>query len=171
MNLPLYILLLLGMLILLIGICVAYYWIYKKKINLALHGASTQSKPMPAPFSVAAVLIIAFLLFAILLSFIIGFGMGYRSLDRESDGQIDIQTLYAEITEIGTDTITVEGLQLNGTNYRSEFTFQLHEGLMIECNDTQISISDLNEGDFVSIILLTDLGGIEDVFKIYLISD
>ena len=97
--------------------------------------------------------------------------MGYRSLDRESDGQIDIQTLYAEITEIRTDTITVEGLQLNGTDYCSEFTFQLHEGLMIECNDTQISVSDLNEGDFVSSILLTDLGGIEDVFKIYLIRD
>ena len=34
-----------------------------------------------------------------------------------------------------------------------------------------ISPGDLNEGDMVSIILLTDLGGIEDIFKIYLLED
>jgi len=171
MKLPAYILLLLGVMLFLVGVCAVYYWVYKKKINLALNGAASPSKPMPAPFGVATVLIIAFLLFGILMSFIIGFGMGYRALKDEPEGEIDIQTLYAEITEIGPDTITVEGLQLNGTDYSSEYTVHLYEGLMIEWNDRQIAASDLNEGDFVSIILLTDVAGVEDVFKIYLIND
>lgn len=169
MNLPVYILFILGMIVVLTCICVVYCWLYKKKINMVLKGANTQNKTMPAPFKVVSLLIIAFLIFAIFMSFIIGYGMGYHYLDSDSEGQIDVQTLYGKITEIETDTITVDGLQLNGEEHRAEFTFQLYEGLMIECNDAQISASDLNEGDFVSIILLTDLAGVEDVFKIYLI--
>ncbi|MGN0351647.1 MAG: hypothetical protein ACI4ES_08335 [Roseburia sp.] len=170
MGLPIYFLLLLGMVFLLITACVVYYLIYKRKINMALDGTTEQHKPMPAPFNVAVALTIIFLLFAILMSFIIGFGIGYRSLDND-DGQIDIHAFYAEVQEIRAETITVKGIQLNDEEYRDESTFQLYEGLMIEWHEQPISLSDLDEGDLVSIILITDAGGIEDVFKIYLLDD
>ena len=40
---------------------------------------------------------------------------------------------------------------------------------MIEQDGQPISVSDLKEGQFVSIVLLTDLGGVEDIFKIEVI--
>lgn len=169
MGFPAYFLLIIGMVIFLIAVCVVYYRIYKRKINMALDGTMEQSKPMPAPFNVAVVLTIIFLLFAILMSYIIGFGMGYRSLDDE--GQIDVHAFYAEVKEVREETITVKGIQLNDEAYRGEFTFQLYEGLIIEWHDQLISFSDLEEGDSVSIILITDVLGVEDIFKIQLLDD
>lgn len=170
MGFPAYFLFIFGMIIFLIAVCVVYYRIYKRKINMALDGETGQHKPMPSPFNVAVALTIIFLLFAVLMSFIIGFGMGYRSLDG-GDGQIDIHSFYAEVKEIEEETITVKGIQLNDEAYRDEFTFQLYEGLMIEWHEQLISFSDLDKGDLVSIILLTDVAGIEDIFKIQLLDD
>ena len=169
MGFPIYFLLLLGILCLLIVVCIAYYRIYKCKINKALDG-TTPHKPMPSPFNVAVALIVIFLLFAILMSFVIGFGMGYRSLDND-DGEIDVNAFYAEVQTVEADTITVKGIQLNDEKYRGEFTFQLYEGLMIEWHEQPILLSDLDEGDLISIVLVTDAGGIEDIFKIYLLDD
>ena len=42
---------------------------------------------------------------------------------------------------------------------------------MIEWHDQQLSVSDLDVGDLVSVTLLTDLLGVEDVFKIQLLDD
>ena len=42
---------------------------------------------------------------------------------------------------------------------------------MIEWHEQPILLSNLNEGDLISIILATDAGGIEDIFKIYLLDD
>lgn len=170
MQFPAFFLIIAGMVILLITIGVVYYRIYKRKINLALAGSGTQGKPMPAPFDMAALLIIVFLLFAVLMSFVLGFRMGYHALDND-EGQIDIHAFYAEVKEVGTETITVKGLQLNDADYRSEFTFQLYEGLMIERHNQPISLSDIDKGDLVSIVLLTDISGVEDVFKIQLIDE
>lgn len=170
MGFPIYFLLILGMVFLLIILCVIYYRIYKRKINMALDGTADLHRPMPSPFNVAVILTVIFLLFAILMSFVIGFGMGYRSLD-DDDKQIDVHAFYAEVQEIGTKTITVKGIQLNDEKYRDEFTFQLYDGLMIEWHEQSISLEDLKEGDLVSIILITDAGGIEDIFKICLLDD
>lgn len=177
MGFPAYLLLFLGMAILLIGVCFVYYQIYKRRINRALSEITDQQKPMPSPFNVAISLTIIFLLFAILMSFVIGFGMGYRSLDQDTEGQIDVNSFYAEImaiekdTNTGADTIAVKGIELNEESYRNEFTFVLYEGLMIEWHDQQLSVSDLDVGDLVSVTLLTDLLGVEDVFKIQLLDD
>ena len=166
MRVPAYLLFFLGMLILLVMVCIIYYRIYKRTINRALTDTSKKHKAMPAPFSIVAILTIIFLLFNIFLSYIIGFGMAYRTFDSD-DGQIDVHAFYAEVQEIGDNTITVKGIQLNEKEYREVLTYQLYDGIEIEWNGQLISLGDLNEGDMVSIILLTDLGGIEDIFKIY----
>lgn len=170
MGFPIYFLFLLGMLFILIVICIAYYRIYKCRINKTLDGTTTLQKPMPSPFNVAVALTVVFLLFAILMSFVIGFVMGYRSPDNV-DGEIDVNTFYAEVQAVDAGTITVKGIQLNDEKYRGEFIFQLYESLMIEWHEQPILLSDLDEGDLISIVLVTDSGGIEDIFKIYLLDD
>lgn len=52
-------------------------------------------------------LTVIFLLFAILMGFVIGFGMGYPSLDNNDVG-IDVNAFYAEVQQIEAETIIVE---------------------------------------------------------------
>ena len=172
---PAFIFVILGLAIVLITFCVIYYRIYQHNINKVLENGTHLHKPMPAPFHIVLVATIIFLLIAIVLSFVIGFGMGYRSLDDNGEGQIDINTIYAQIKDIDENVtsaesiMTVDALEFNYEPYHKELTFRLYDGLMIERNDKPISLSDLQTGDFISIVLLTDLGGVEDIFKIELL--
>ena len=101
--------------------------------------------------------------------------MGYRTLDNDSEGETDVNTIYAQIKEIQENItpvesmMTVETIELNYEPYHKELTFRLYKGLVIEQNDQSISLSDLKAGDFVSIVLFTDLGGVEDIIKIELL--
>lgn len=172
---PVYIFAILGLVIVLITFCVVYYRIYQHNINKVLDNETYSHKPMPAPFHIVLVATIIFLLIAIALSFVIGFGMGYRSLDDDGEGQIDINTIYAQIKDIEENVtsvesiMTVETIEFNYEPYHKELTFRLYDGLMIERNDQPISLSDLQTGDFVSIVLFTDVGGVEDIIKIELL--
>ncbi len=172
---PVYIFAILGLILVLIIFCVVYYQIYKHNINKVLKNSTHSHKPMPAPFHIALITTIIFLLIAVVISFVIGFGMGYRTLDNDSEGETDVNTIYAQIKEIQENItpvesmMTVETIELNYEPYHKELTFRLYKGLVIEQNDQSISLSDLKAGDFVSIVLFTDLGGVEDIIKIELL--
>jgi len=83
----------------------------------------------------------------------------------------DIQSFYAEVKEVGDNTILVKGISLNDESYRGEFRYNVWEATRLEWRNTPISLSDLDEGDLVSITLVTDLGGITYIFKIQLLDD
>ncbi|HMM06907.1 MAG TPA: hypothetical protein PKD52_09595 [Clostridiales bacterium] len=83
----------------------------------------------------------------------------------------DIQTFYAEVKDVGDNTILVEGISLNDESYRGEFRYDVWEATKLEWRNSPISLSDLDEGDLVSITLITDRGGITDIFKIQLLDD
>lgn len=168
---PLFLIFVAGLLAVLIGCCVLYIRFYKRRINEALNGTLKKQKAMPAPFTVAIMLLIAFLIFAVFMSFVIGFGSGYRSLDGKEDGQIDVNAFYAEIISIDESEITVNGISMNEKDYRGEFTFYLHESVIVEWNSQQIRPDELREGDMVAIILLRDVAGVEDLFKIQVLKD
>lgn len=166
---PLYLIFVAGLLAILIGCCVLYIRFYKRRINEALNGTLKKPKAMPAPFTVAIMLLITFLILAVFMSFVIGFGLGYRSLDGKEDGQIDVTAFYAEISSIDESKITVNGISLNEKDYRGEFTFELHESVLVEWNGQHILPNSLHEGDLIAIILLKDVAGVEDIFKIQLL--
>lgn len=166
---PLFLIFVVGLLVILSSGCVLYLHFYKRRINKALNGST--NKTMPAPFNVAIVLLIAFLIFMVFISFVGGFGLGYRSLDSKEDGQIDVTAFYAEIISIDESNITVDGISLNEENYRGEFIFQLHESVIVEWNGEQIMLDTLKKGDLIVIVLIRDVVGIEDIFKIQLLKD
>ena len=170
MPIPAFLLFLMILLILFLALCFLYFRIYKRRINEALVNASNQGKTLPAPFSIATILLVVFLLLAIILSFFAGLWAGHQILEKQMDeGQIDVHAFYAEVKEISNNAITVSGMQVNDEKYQGEFTYQLYDGLIIEYHEQAISIDDINEGDHVEIILLTAVNGYEDIFKIQLI--
>ena len=151
-----------------IAACGLYLKFYKRKINMALNGMTV--KAIPAPLHIAVIFLIVFLICMVFISFVCGFGVAYRSFENE-EGQIDVTAFYAEIVSIDESHITVEGISLNEKDYRGEFTLELHESIIIEWHGQQIAPTDLYEGDLVAIILIQDIGGIEDIFKIQLLDD
>ena len=173
--LPMYLWVVLGLILCIVAFCILYYQLYKRHINRVLANGTPTRKPMPAPLHVALAATLIFLLCSIGISFVVGFGMGYRALDGDEEGQIDVNTICAQIKEIQEYVTPVESLMTVETverNYEPDCqieTFLLYEGLMIEQDGQPISVSDLKEGQFVSIVLLTDLGGVEDIFKIEVI--
>lgn len=166
---PLFLILVLGMITVFIGGCFVYIQLYKRRVNKVLNGAV--KKIMPAPFHAAIVLLIIVLIFAVFISFISGFGLAYRSLENKIDGQIDITAFYGEIISIDEHSITVKGLSINEKEYRDEFVFELHESVIIEWHNQPISLDELHKGDLIAIILVTDVAGLEDIFKIQLLRD
>ena len=165
---PLFLILTVVLSVVLIIACGLYLKFYKRKINMALNGMTV--KAMPSPLHIAVIFLIVFLICMVFISFVCGFGLAYRSFENE-EGQIDVTAFYAEIVNIDESHITVEGIPLNEKNYRGEFTFELHESIIIEWHGQQIAPTDLCEGDMVAIILIQDIVGVEDIFKIQLLND
>ena len=86
------------------------------------------------------------------------------------------QTFYAEIKKINYTSLLVDGLDVNDINYRGEFSFKISENTKLEWRSTQINISDLEEGDNISItfegsIQETYPAKINDVVRIQLLDD
>jgi len=71
------------------------------------------------------------------------------------------QTFYATIEKISGNNILVEGLKINDINYRDEYTFNVQENTILLWRGTIINISDLKEGQTISI---TCVGTIEETY-------
>ena len=173
MGFPVYFFIVLAVAALLIAAVAIYLQVYKRSINKALKTNPGIHVPMTPPYKVAIVLTIAVLIVGILISYFAGYKAAYDKYEEElsQTSAFDIQTFYAEVKDVGDDTILVEGISLNDESFRGEFRYDVWEATKLEWRNTPISLSDLDEGDLVSIILITDCGGITDLFKIQLLDD
>jgi len=96
--------------------------------------------------------------------------------DITDNDEIDTQTFYAKITKINNTNLLVDGLDVNDINYRGEFSFKVKENTKLEWRNTEIDISDLDEGDNISITFKGAVqesypAGITDVVRIQLLDD
>lgn len=172
MGFPIFFLVVLAVAALLIVTVAVYFQVYKRNINKTLETNASTHVPMTPPYKVAIVLTIAVLIVGILISYFSGYKAGYDSYEkRVKTSAFDIQTFYAEVKEVGDNTILVEGISLNDESHRGEFRYDVWEETKLEWHNTPISLSDLDEGDLVSITLITGGGGITDIFKIQLLDD
>ncbi|MED3575457.1 hypothetical protein [Cytobacillus praedii] len=174
MVFPIYFLALFAILIILVATVIIYFQVYKRHINKALGATKGKRTSMVPPYTVAAIVMtIIVLLIGILISYFAGYVKAYK--DYEEDAWVmshsDIQTFYAEVKEVGENSILVEGISLNDENYRGEFQYDIWEEVSIYRQDAVIRLSDLSEGDLISITLLTDRTGITNIFKIQLLAD
>lgn len=173
MVFPIYFLALFAILIILVATVIVYFQVYKRHINRALGATDGKRTSMVPPYRVAIVMTIVVLLIGILISYFAGYANAYK--DYEEDAWVmshsDIQTFYAEVKEIGENSLLVEGISLNDENYRGEFQYDVWGEVSIYRQDTLIQLSDLSEGNLISITLVTDRTGITNIFKIQLLSD
>ncbi len=156
MLFPAFVLFLCGTVLLFAAACAVYGRLYKRR---------PARRRLPPPFPAAAVLGALFLLAAVPL----GFALGLRLADRGADAQIDVHAFYAEVESVGTETLAVQGLAINSAEDRGARTLRLYEGLPVERDGAPIPLSELKAGDLVSVVLLTDTGGTEEIFKIELL--
>ncbi len=173
MGFPIYFLALFAILIILVASVTVYFQVYKRHINKALESTEGMRTSMVPPYRVAIVMTIIVLLIGILISYFAGYVNAYK--DYEEDAWVmshsDIQTFYAEVKEVGEKSLLVDGISLNDENYRGEFQYDIWEEVSIYRQDAVISLSDLSEGDLISITLLTDRADITNIFKIQLLTD
>lgn len=171
MGFPIYFLALIAILIIFVATVVVYFQVYKRHINKALGATEGKRTSMIPPYRVAIVMTLIVLLIGILISYFAGYVNAYK--DYEEDAWVlshsDIQTFYAEVKEVGENSLLVEGISLNDENYRGEFQYEIWEEVNIYRQDTVIQLSDLSEGNLISITLLTDRTGITNIFKIQLL--
>lgn len=172
MVFPIFFLIVLAVTVLLIATSAVYLKVYKRNINKALKTNANTHNPMAPPYKVAIVLTIAVLIVGLLISYFMGYKVAYDKYEESlSRMTFDIQTFYAEVKEVSDNTVLVEGISLNDENYQGEFKYNITEGTKLERGNTSISLSDLDEGDLVSVILITDSSGITDIFKIQLLDN
>lgn len=174
MGIPIYFLALFAILIILVAAVVIYFQVYKRHINKALEATEGKRTSMVPPYKAAIVMTIIVLLIGILISYYAGYATAYKHYDEDVwvMSASDIQTFYAEVKKVDEHSILVEGISLNDEDYQGEFQYDdLWEGLSVYSKDTALKLSNLSEGDLVSITLLTDRTGITNIFKIQLLDD
>lgn len=174
MDFPIYFLALFIILIILVATVVVYFQVYKRHINKALEATEGKRTSMVPPYKAAIVMTIIVLLIGILISYYAGYATAYKHYDEDVwiMSASDIQTFYAEVKKVDEHSLLVEGISHNDENYQGEFQYDdLWEELSVYSQDTAIKLSDLSEGDLVSITLLTDRTGITNIFKIQLLAD
>ena len=173
MGFPIYFFALFVILIIFVATVVVYFQVYKRHINKAIDSSDVKRTSMVPPKIVAIVMTIIVLLIGILISYFAGYVNAYK--DYEEDiwvmSHSDIQTFYAEVKEVGENSLLVEGITLNDENYRGEFQYDIWEEVSIYRQDAVIQLSDLSEGDLISITLFTDRTGTTSIFKIQLLAD
>ena len=152
-------------------ITLAYLQVYKRYVNRVFNSEKAHSTMVP-PYKVVIMLTVAVLFLGILLSLFVGYKIGRAEYKKnvEELSASDFQTFYAEVTEVGEHTITFNGISLNEERYRSEFQYEVWGETSIVWQEQPISLSDLEPGDLISIILLTDKNSVTELFKIQLIS-
>ncbi|MDX8367664.1 hypothetical protein [Cytobacillus sp. IB215665] len=169
LNYPTFFLALFAIVIILVATVIVYFQVYKRHINKALGTTEGKRTSMVPPNRVAIVMTIIVLIIGIFISYIAGYANAKD--DAWVMSHSDIQTFYAEVKEVGEKTLLVDGISLNDENYRGEFQYDIWGEVSIYRQDAVIRLSDLSEGDLVSITLLTDRTGITNIFKIQLLAD
>lgn len=123
------------------------------------------------------------ILIIIVVSFLGGIfiGQAYSPKNDLWINRIDSTTFYATIEEIkeynGVTRVFVKGLDINDINYRGEYYFSIKENTAITWRTENITISDLNVGDNISItftdetILTIYPTPLNEVIKINLLDD
>ena len=173
MGVPTFFVMILVVVMMLAAAVAAYLQVYKRHINKALQTGSTAHAKMVPPYKVAIALTIVVLTVGLVISYFAGYKAAYDNFEDVSRqaAPMNIQTFYAEVKEAGDNSLSVEGISLNEESYRGEFNYDIWEGTNIAWHDTTISLNDLDEGDLVSITLVTANGGITDVYEIRLLED
>lgn len=173
MGFPIFFLIVLAIAALLVATVAVYFHAYKRNINKVLETNEHTRIPMTPPYKVAIVLTIVVLIVGISISYFVGYKVAYDNYEESSSqtSTFDIQTFYAKVKEVNGNALLVEGISLNDQSYRGELNYDISEGTKMEWHNTPISLSDLDEGDLISITLVTDRGGVTDVFKIQLLDD
>ena len=102
-------------------------------------------------------------------------GVGYKTAQNYYEASIDefsaadLETYYAEVKEVNERTLTVKGLSINEEKYQGESQYEISGQVTIVQGNEIITLLELEQGDIVSIILITGEGhvkGITDAFKI-----
>ena len=171
MKIPIFFLLFLIVFIVFIVTIAVYFQVYKRHINKVLvENASPQHSMMP-PYKMAIVMTVISLIICVMISYFMGYYKAYNICEEHTNtiAPNDIQTFYAQVIEIEEHTISVEGISINEEKYQGKFSYEIWGEVFIGWNDAQIPLSELSEGDIVSITLLTDSSGLSDIFKIQLL--
>lgn len=120
--------------------------------------------------------VVSGLLFIVAIGFYcIGYKVAYHRIESEKSQNYE-QTFYATITNINDLNFEVKGLSVNDINYRGEFTFTVDTETKMEWRGTELSISDFDIGDNISITFSGEVqeiypAHILDVFRIQLLDD
>ena len=173
MKIPIFFLILIAVAALLIVTIAVYFQVYKRNINKALKTNANEYTPMTPPYKFAIILTIVVMLIGIATSYFVGHKVAYDQYEEtlSQTSKFDIQTYYAQVVKVSESQIEVEGIELNDQNFRGVFTYNIYAETKLEWHDSSINFTDLNEGDLVAVTLITDIGGITDIYKIQLLDD
>ena len=152
------------------AITVIYLQVYKNYVNRVFNSNKAHSTMVP-PYKIVIILTVVVLFFGVLLSLFVGYKIGNYEYEKnlEEWSAFDLQTFYAEVSEIGEHTITFNGISLNEERYRGEFQYEVWGETSIAHGDQPIALSDLRPGDLISVILTTDKNAAIELFKIQLV--
>lgn len=150
-----------------------YLQVYKKHVNSVLNSSDYHGK-MVSPHKVVIVSTIIVLFIGIMVSLFVGYKIAqtYYESSINQFAAPDLETYYAHIKEVDENTITVTGISVNDKAYQGEFRYEISGQVSIVKDGKIIAVSELEQGDLVSIILITGEGrveGITDIFKITVI--
>lgn len=156
-------------------IIVVYLQIYKRHVNNVLNNSEYHGR-MVSPHKVVIVSTVIVLFIGIIVSLFVGYKIAQNYYEGSIDqfAATDLETYYAEVKEISENTIIVEGISINEKKYQGEFRYEIGGEVSIVKDDKIISISELEQGDLISVILIAGEGhvkGITDVFKITVIEE
>lgn len=156
-------------------IIAVYLQIYKRHVNNVLNNKECHGR-MASPHKVVIVSTVIVLFIGIIVSLFVGFKIAQNYYEGSIDqfAATDLETYYAEVKEIRENTIIVEGISINEKKYQGEFRYEIGGEVSVVKDDKIISITDLEQGDLISVILIAGEGhvkGITDVFKITVIEE
>lgn len=120
--------------------------------------------------------VICGLLFVVAIGFYyIGYNVACDRIENLKSQNYE-QTFYATITNINDSNFEVKGLNVNGINYRGEFTFVVTTKTKMEWRGTELSVSDFDINDNISITFSGEIQEISparilNVVRIQLLDD
>ena len=150
---------------------VVYRHFYKKHLEKVIND-NKYHKKMASPFEVIIVSIIIVLFVGVFVSFFSGYKLAQNNYEDMIThfSATDIETYYAEVKLINENIVFVDGISINEEKYQGEFKYEISGEVTIVKDDKIITLDQLNEGDLVSIVLVTGEGHIEDITDIFKIT-